>query len=196
MTWKRGHTLDVLDEEHHRIYGSKWALGLDQKQFLISRGLAPHHHLLDLGCGAGRAGTKLIPYLDPGHYVGIDGHVSSLSAFERYEIPLHSLEARQPRLLVHNIETTPLPFDDASFDAVLAFSVFDHLADPMSAARHVARVLRPGGLLFAAIGPPRRPADAGFALEETVTLRSILVPDKEISWFVYVRLTAARSKAF
>ena len=187
MTWKRGHTLDLLEEEHHRIYGSKWALGLDQKQFLISRGLLSNHHLLDVGCGAGRAGTQLIPYLDPGHYTGVDGHDSSLSAFEHYEIPLHGLAARQPQLLLHNIEISPLPLAAAHFDAVLAFSVFNHLTDPAIAARHVARVLKPGGTLFAAMGPPPCPLDAGLALKETLTVRSLLVPDKEIVWFVFVR---------
>ena len=187
MTWKRGHTLDLLEEEHHRIYGSKWALGLDQKQFMISRGLLPNHHLLDIGCGAGRAGTQLIPYLDPGHYIGVDGHTSSLSAFERYEIPLHGLAARQPRLLLHNIEVSPLPLCDAHFDVVLAFSFFNHLSNPAIAARRIARVLKPGGTLFAAMGAPPNSADVGLLLKEKLTTRSFLVPDKEIVWFVFVR---------
>ena len=40
---------------------------------------------------------------------------------------------------------------------------------PIAVARHVARVLKPGGTLFAAMGG------------------GLLVPDKEIVWFVFVR---------
>ena len=39
-----------------------------------------------------------------------------------------------------------LPFADASFDAVVSTSVFEHLKQPDRAAAEVARVLRPGGV--------------------------------------------------
>ncbi len=38
-----------------------------------------------------------------------------------------------------------LPFPDGAFDLVLATSVMEHTADPLSAAREAHRVLRPGG---------------------------------------------------
>jgi SAM-dependent methyltransferase len=39
-------------------------------------------------------------------------------------------------------------FDDESFDAVIACSVWEHLERPWIAAKAVARVLRPGGVAF------------------------------------------------
>lgn len=39
-----------------------------------------------------------------------------------------------------------LPFADASFDAIVSTSVFEHLPNPAAAAAEVARVLRPGGV--------------------------------------------------
>jgi SAM-dependent methyltransferase len=38
-----------------------------------------------------------------------------------------------------------LPFGDATFDAVVTFNTFEHLADPDLAAAEIRRVLKPGG---------------------------------------------------
>jgi ubiquinone/menaquinone biosynthesis C-methylase UbiE len=47
---------------------------------------------------------------------------------------------------IHLGDAQALPFEDASFDAVVSTSVFEHLSDPAKAAAEVARVLRPGGV--------------------------------------------------
>lgn len=41
-----------------------------------------------------------------------------------------------------------LPFEDGTFDLVHSNHVFEHLADPLAAAREVFRVLKPGGRVF------------------------------------------------
>lgn len=41
-----------------------------------------------------------------------------------------------------------LPFADGSVDAILCFSVIEHVPDPAALARECARVLRPGGALL------------------------------------------------
>lgn len=44
-----------------------------------------------------------------------------------------------------------LPFEDSSFDAVLSLSVLEHVKDPFTCARELARVLKPGGTLYASV---------------------------------------------
>jgi ubiquinone/menaquinone biosynthesis C-methylase UbiE len=53
-------------------------------------------------------------------------------------------------------EPVALPFDDASFDAVLSCGVLEHVADPAGSLAELKRVLRPGGRLYVTKLPNRR----------------------------------------
>ncbi|BEL03873.1 hypothetical protein Q0Z83_020640 [Actinoplanes sichuanensis] len=52
---------------------------------------------------------------------------------------------------VEQCDATRLPFAAATFDTVVANHMLYHLDDPAAALRDFARVLRPGGLLLAAV---------------------------------------------
>ncbi len=45
-------------------------------------------------------------------------------------------------------DITALPLADGSVDAVLCTEVFEHVPDPVSALRELARIVKPGGLVF------------------------------------------------
>jgi SAM-dependent methyltransferase len=47
----------------------------------------------------------------------------------------------------HVASAYELPFEEGSFDAVFSHALFEHLSDPITALRQMARVLRPGGAL-------------------------------------------------
>ena len=66
-----------------------------------------------------------------------------------------------------------LPFLDASFDAVLASHVMEHLPQPKEALTEIARVLKPGGF-FLLLTPNRF---------HYVTLVASLVPQRLHLWF-------------
>ncbi len=189
MTWKRGHTVNLVQEEHHRIYGSGWALGLDQHDYLLRLGLQPDHPLLDFGCGAGRAGIHLIDYLLPRRYVGVDGHEPSLRAFANYEIPLNRLSSKQPSL--HQVDLVQQPLNiESQFQFVMAFSVFNHMQSHVIAGRSVVRALRPGGLLVCAFGVPANATALGLQPVRAERTQSRLVPEKTIDWYVFAKPTS------
>lgn len=143
----------LVDEGEHRgAIGGLWdEIGTLQFDFLVASGLQRRHRFLDLGCGSLRAGVKLIPYLDPGCYYGIDISPSLLGAGYEQEIKPLGLVDRLPRA---NLHATP-DFDASpfgvEFDFGIAQSLFTHL--PLDAFRQcltsVGPLFREGGELFA-----------------------------------------------
>lgn len=65
----------------HRGYiGGRWdEIGKLQFDFLVSKGLKPHHALLDIACGSVRLGIHAIPYLDQSCYLGLEKESGMLS---------------------------------------------------------------------------------------------------------------------
>jgi SAM-dependent methyltransferase len=95
----------------------------------------PGRATLDLGCGEGRVGAVL--ERRGHHVVGVDASPRMVElARERHE----ALVA----------DATALPFDDASFDIVIAYMSLMNLDDLETAVREVGRVLAPGGRLCSA----------------------------------------------
>jgi len=132
-------------EQHHLAYGKPWCLGRDQFNYLVSRGLKPNHKVLDLGCGSMRVGVWLTDYLNEGSYFGIEPHRKSLEAAATYEIPLHGLVEKRPRLLWDD-QYSCEHFAE-SFDFVLAFSVFHWLGSEQTsvALTRILKTLGTGG---------------------------------------------------
>lgn len=90
---------DFVWEDHHRSYGHPWCVGRAYFDAMIHFGLRSDHRILDFGCGAGRLGIWAAKYLDAGCYYGIDPDAKALFAFAMYEVPLHNLNEKRPRLL-------------------------------------------------------------------------------------------------
>ena len=121
--------------------------------------LNPDADVLDVGCGGGRMAAALSYYLQDASYRGFDVHEPSIAWCREH------LQARDPRLqfdhvalqnLLYSPETGAdaagyqFPYDDASFDFVIATSLFTHMfrAETAHYLREFARVLRPGAVAF------------------------------------------------
>ena len=102
--------------------------------------------VLDYGCGAGEIVRKM---RDRGlEAFGCDvfygGNIERQSG----------LVSEDVSPFVRRMDNGPIPFDDASFDAIVANQVFEHVPDLDLSLREIARVLKPGGA-FLALFPDR-----------------------------------------
>jgi SAM-dependent methyltransferase len=91
--------------------------------------------VLEVGCGA----HGLIFYFGAGEGVGVDPLADHYAGL----FPAWQDRARTVAAAGEN-----LPFEDASFDVVLCDNVVDHAEDPSGIVSEIARVLKPGGLLY------------------------------------------------
>jgi SAM-dependent methyltransferase len=119
---------EVAAGRHRESVGGRWdEIGALQADFLVSRGLRPHHHLLDIGCGSLRGGVKLISYLDAGNYVGTDLNESLLKAGYEIELAKAGLTHKLPRSNLVADAEFELSWCPMQFDFALAQSVFTSL---------------------------------------------------------------------
>jgi SAM-dependent methyltransferase len=139
---------------HRDCVGALWdEIGQLQADFLVSRGLMPHHRLLDIGCGCLRAGVKLVRYLDPGHYVGTDLNESLLKAGYDVELAKEGLTHKLPRSNLVADGEFDFSWCPMRFDFALAQSVFTSL--PLNFLRvcleRLATFVVPNGQFFVSI---------------------------------------------
>lgn len=160
-----------LEVRGHREYvGGLWEpIGQLQFDFLRARGLRPDHYLLDIACGALRLGVKAIPYLEPGHYLGIEKERSLIRAGLEQELGEQLRRSKAPRILCDS----QFRFGRLrqSVDVAIAQSLFTHLP-PALIERCLERLrpcLRPDGVLYATFfeaqkerANPSSPHDHGF----------------------------------
>lgn len=99
--------------------------------------------LLDLGCGTG-----FVINLAKGLFNEIHGVDITLEMLNRVEKGGHNI-------VLHHGLCEDLPFENATFDVVTAYSFLDHLADYTTVLAEAHRVMRPGGIFYADLLPNR-----------------------------------------
>ena len=106
--------------------------------------LHPGATVLDVGCGTG-ALLKLFSGVGEINGYGIDIAEKMIS------------EARKkcPGMSFHIARCDNMPFEDSAFDVVVSCMAFHHYDNKKGFAKEVARVLKPGGILY--IADPRFP---------------------------------------
>lgn len=96
--------------------------------------------VLDYGCGIGRTYRGLLSSR-VGSYAGAD-----VSAFA-----IQTLNAPSQEGFLINPDNSSISAAGGSFEGVCSIEVFEHLFDPLAAARELFRLLQPGGTLVATV---------------------------------------------
>lgn len=125
--------------EHRAFLSSRTATR--EAAFLLPF-LKPGMRLLDCGCGMGALTTSLAEWLAPGEVIGFDREQSQIDAARAWAA---EKGVRNVRFQTGNIYE--IPFPDASFDAVFAYTVLEHVREPLRAIREMRRVLKPDGVV-------------------------------------------------
>jgi SAM-dependent methyltransferase len=123
--------------------------------FLAGDGLSLEGRVVaDIGCGDGIIDLGLVDLARPARLVGYDLEPTDTSRLLADARAAGVAEQGLPENLEFHTNTpTALPADDASFDALVSWSTFEHVAQPVALLREMRRVLKPDGLLFLQIWP-------------------------------------------
>ncbi len=139
----------------------KWdAIGAAQFCRLIELGLREHHYLLDVGCGALRAGRLFIVYLNRGRYWGIEPNEELVHAGVTHELGQTIVDAREPVFLTD--DTFTLSKTGRLFNYVLLHSIWTHASKAQIAhcMTQIAMVLGPRGIAVATFRQGSKDSDA------------------------------------
>lgn len=122
------HTDLRVEADPQSAIGGMWEeIGQLQFDFMINRGLQPHHQMLDIGCGTLRGGRYFIQYLDQDNYYGIDISPKAI-AYAQKLVQQEGFESKNPHLLLNKQKNLKFEeFSGKTFDYILAQSVFTHL---------------------------------------------------------------------
>jgi SAM-dependent methyltransferase len=104
-------------------------------------GLARGVSVLDVGAGSGVGTRRLVEIAGPGRVAAVDPSETFVAA----------LRERFPEADVRQGVAESLPFEDDSFDAVLAMLVVNFMTDPAAGVAEMRRVTRLGGTVAACV---------------------------------------------
>ncbi len=136
-------------------------LTVDFEQFPVGSG----DRVLDMGCGGGRHAFEL--YKRGAEVVAFDMSVDDLVEVKTMFAAI-DLEGQAPKgATASAVRGTAysLPFEDNSFDRIIAAEIMEHLPEDELAMSELYRVLKPGGLIAVTV-PRYGPEKVNWALSE------------------------------
>jgi len=120
----------------------RWSKKLAPR-FIDFAGLAASEKILDVGCGTGSLTFALAQAADLREVVGID--------FSPVFVEAASRQNSDPRISFRQGDACNLSFEGAAFDRALALLVLHFVPEADKAVAEMKRVVRPGGVVAAAV---------------------------------------------
>jgi Methylase involved in ubiquinone/menaquinone biosynthesis len=109
--------------------------------------------VLDIGCGRGRIASHVATFTNA-HVTGMNIDATQLESARRFALGNGLFDRCEFKMA--DLNELPLPFPDASFDAVYEVGVFTYSKDLKKLFQEIRRILKPGGK-FAALDWIRLP---------------------------------------
>ena len=106
-------------------------------------GIAEADRVVDVGCGTGNLLLELAS--EPARTA-----ISGIDASNIYATAARG-RTQDPRIAIHHGDACSMPFSDAEFDAALSQLVLQFVPDTGAALAEMRRVVRPGGVVAAAV---------------------------------------------
>jgi SAM-dependent methyltransferase len=125
--------------EHHRERRTREFVYAGEERAALFRDYVggPNRRVLDLGC---RYGALTRAYAEGNLVTGVDVDREALAEAAKLGIETRWADVDEP-----------LPFDDATFDVVVAGELLEHVRDPAGLVAEARRVLRPDGPFVASV---------------------------------------------
>jgi ubiquinone/menaquinone biosynthesis C-methylase UbiE len=116
-------------------------------------GLKPQQRVLDLGCGSGRHTFELLRR--GAQAVACDIAEAELATVKDWCVAMREAGDIAPggEVEIVHADALQLPFEDHSFDGVIAAEILEHIPQDVVAIAELVRVLKPGG--WVAVTVPR-----------------------------------------
>ena len=109
-----------------------------RRLFIDDLPVNPKAKLLEIGCGNG----------DTAAYALVERKCGWCCGVELCERAAEAARPRLNRVIVGNVETMEIDFDEGYFDILVMSEVLEHLVDPWAVLRRLRRLLKPGGLVY------------------------------------------------
>lgn len=107
----------------------------------------------DVGCGDGITDLGLTVRGNPAYVVGFDVEPTDVEALTEFAQQHLGVEKLPDALTFVTCGETSLPADDNTFDLVVSWSAFEHIADARAVLKEIHRVLTHDGVLFIQLWP-------------------------------------------
>ncbi|MEE0956940.1 MAG: class I SAM-dependent methyltransferase [Ruminococcus sp.] len=154
-----------MNKGHHNI--TDWALSY----FDVQNG----NIVLDIGCGGGRTVNKLCTAVGSGKVYGVD--YSELCVKKSLELNRKNVLCR--KAVIEQASVSELPFEDNTFDKIIAVETYYFWPDKLNDLKEVLRVLKRGGrlmLVFEMLFDEQDP-DKWTAVEKRLDIQAVRVED-------------------